>query len=76
MITYLIRNEHINQENIIPKILDLYKLEIVDKSNSNTVIGNSDMLIDFDNYYTNVLLFNEKLNIRELKNLLLNRESN
>lgn len=67
MIPYLIKNNNIKKNNIDTRILEHFNLQIVENDNFNTILGNPDVLIDINDSYINILLFNDHMNIKALK---------
>lgn len=65
MITYLFNNKRkINKDTLLNQLISNYTLDVIDKNSKNIVLGNSDMLVDIDKKYINILLFNETVNIK------------
>lgn len=70
MTTYVFKTQ-IKKENIVDTIQNFYHYDIIDNNKDNITLGNSDVLIDIDNDYINILLFNDKINISKIRNYLM-----
>lgn len=72
MYSYSFRNnKKINKNTLINKFINIYQLNLIDDTETNTVIGNNEVMIDFGKKYIFILLFNENLNISNLIDDLL-----
>lgn len=74
MISYLFNNnEKIDNNFLVENFTNNYALEIIDNTNTNTVLGNTEMFIDIGKKYINILLYNDNININHIKEYLMER---
>lgn len=64
-------NKKINRNGLTEKIVKAYNLDLIDKTSTNVVLGNNEVLIDISKQYIFILLFNDNFNISKLTNYLL-----
>lgn len=74
MISYIFNNnKKINTEYLLNRFVENFDLDLIDKNTENIVLGNSEMLVDVSKKYINVLLFNDNINIKSIKEYLLEK---
>ena len=72
MVSYLFKNKkHINKPYLLNNLINNYDLEIIDHTTKNTVLGNTDILVDISKKYISILLYDDTINIKKIKKYLL-----
>lgn len=76
MISYLFKNnKKIDKEFLLQNFINNFGLEIIDNTKEIIRLGNMDMLVDIDKKNITIFLFNEYINIKSIKNYLLEKLS-
>lgn len=74
MISYLFNNnKKIDKEYLLHNLINNFGLDIIDDTKEIMRLGNKDMLVEIDNEYITIFLFDEYLNIKSIKEYLLEK---
>lgn len=74
MISYLFNNNcKVDNAFLLNYFTDNFKLEQIENIIGSTVLANNDMLIDIDSKYISILLYDETINIKPIKEYLLEK---
>lgn len=72
MVAYLFKNKRkLDKDILLERLITDYALEVVNNTKENVVLGSSDMLVDIDKKYINILLFNDKINIKHTTDYIM-----
>lgn len=72
MITYLFKNKkNLDNDILLERFITDYALEVINNTSKNVILGSSDMLVDIDKKYINILLFNDKINIKHTTDYIM-----
>ena len=73
MKSYVFSNNNINFLDVINKLTEILKLDIIDSSDSCYTLGNGEIIIDVDKKKTQILLLDDNANIGKVRSYFMEK---
>lgn len=73
MKSYVFSNNNTNFLDVIKRLTEILKLDIIDRSDSCYTLGNRDIIIDVDKKKTQILLLDESTNIKKVREYFMEK---